>query len=73
MYGQPRGGLLLEDSGRGLKAEVLYMPGTLGCFFYAVLRRKGGSVPRPREFWVGRRVGGWEWERGNPGLPGSVE
>ena len=41
----------IEDSGRGPNAEALYMPGTSGClFFYADMKRKGGSVPRPRVF-----------------------
>ncbi len=42
--------------------DVLYMPGTSECFFYDACRRKWGSVPGPCVFWVGRRVGGREWD-----------
>ncbi len=59
MYGRPRGGVQRQGfPDAGHDAEVLYMPGTSGCFFYDSYRRKGSSVPEPCEFEVGRRLAG---------------
>ncbi len=57
----------------GPDSAASYMPGTSGCsFFYDRLCRKGGSVPRPCVFWVGRRVGGREGTEITLGLAGNV-
>ena len=61
----------IEDSGRGPSAEVSYMPGTSGCFFFTPYKAERGQCAKTVRLGSGRRVGGWEWERGNPGYLGG--
>ena len=50
--------------------EVMYVPGTWGCHFLRFQKRKGCRVPKPSEFWVGRRLAGGRGE--NPKCWGEV-
>ena len=50
----------------GLNAGVPYMPGTSDAFFTTAQVGKGVVCQDRAYFGSGRRVGGWEWERGNP-------
>ncbi len=67
MYGQPRGGLSAFLSGRRKNTESAVHARHIGMLFLRQFKSEREQCAKTTPFLgFGRRVGGWEWESGNP-------